>query len=143
MLIVLQNYHNAVYREEEREMIPLLQDLGVAMIPWSPMARGFLTHPIAEETVRTTKDKYAPGSRSSSHTTNFVSLPYSWMAASIGNPDQEPFMIEVNKRVHEIATARGVSMAQVAIAWSLSKPFMTAPIVGTTSLKKLEDSAGE
>lgn len=50
--ISMQNYHNAIYREEEREMVPLLQDLGVGMIPWSPLARGFLTRPVSEQTLR-------------------------------------------------------------------------------------------
>jgi aryl-alcohol dehydrogenase-like predicted oxidoreductase len=54
--VSMQNYHNAIYREEEREMVPLLQDLGVGMIPWSPLARGFLTRPLNEETVRTGSD---------------------------------------------------------------------------------------
>ncbi|KIO33907.1 hypothetical protein M407DRAFT_227034 [Tulasnella calospora MUT 4182] len=99
--ISMQNYHNAVYREEEREMAPLLQDMGVGMIPWSPLARGFLTRPIETETTRGSSDIVA-----------------------------------------EIAKRRGISMAQVALAWSLSKPFMTAPIVGTTSLEKLKDIVG-
>ncbi len=50
--ISMQNYHNAIYREEEREMVPLLQDLGVGMSPWSPLAQGFLTRPIREQTLR-------------------------------------------------------------------------------------------
>lgn len=54
--ISMQNYHNAIYREEEREMAPLLQDLGVGMIPWSPLARGFLTRPIDIETTRANSD---------------------------------------------------------------------------------------
>lgn len=54
--ISMQNYHNAVYREEEREMAPLLQDMGVGMIPWSPLARGFLTRPIETETSRGSSD---------------------------------------------------------------------------------------
>lgn len=55
----MQNYHNAIYREEEREMIPLLQDLGVGMIPWSPLGLGFLARPISEQTLRVTTDRYA------------------------------------------------------------------------------------
>ncbi|KAG8917988.1 hypothetical protein FRC01_002097, partial [Tulasnella sp. 417] len=96
--ISMQNLHNAIYREEEREMIPLLQDLGVGMIPWSPLARGFLTRSVKEDSTRNQTD-----------------------------------------RVAEIAKKRGVSMAQVALAWSLSKPFVTAPIIGTTSMEKLKD----
>ncbi|KAG9043999.1 hypothetical protein FS837_008919 [Tulasnella sp. UAMH 9824] len=96
--ISMQNFHNAVYREEEREMVPLLQDLGVGMIPWSPLAGGLLTRRVSGESVRGQTDPVA-----------------------------------------EIAENRGVSMAQVALAWSLSKPFVSAPIVGTTSLDKLKD----
>lgn len=54
--ISMQNFHNAIYREEEREMVPLLQDIGVGMIPWSPLARGFLTKPLNEETLRSGAD---------------------------------------------------------------------------------------
>ncbi|KIO23181.1 hypothetical protein M407DRAFT_215292, partial [Tulasnella calospora MUT 4182] len=96
--ISMENLHNAIYREEEREMVPLLQDMGVGMIPWSPLARGFLCRSIKEESYRAKTD---------------------WVA--------------------EIAQKRGISMAQVALAWSLSKPYVTAPIVGTTSTEKLKD----
>lgn len=58
--VSMQNFHNAVYREEEREMVPLLQDLGVGMIPWSPLARGFLTRPVKEESIRVQTDGYYP-----------------------------------------------------------------------------------
>ncbi|KAG8939938.1 hypothetical protein FRC04_005793 [Tulasnella sp. 424] len=139
--ISMQNFHNAVYREEEREMAPLLQDLGVGMIPWSPLARGFLTRPIEAETTRASSDIFYS-------VTNL-------------DPTKDGPSIEINKRyalmkyhppatiiylvpisVAEIAKKRGISMAQVALAWSLSKPFMTAPIVGTTSLEKLKDTVG-
>lgn len=117
--ISMQNLHNAIYREEEREMTPLLQDLGVGMIPWSPLARGFLTRSIKEETQRGKTDLFS--------------------VLVNGDPTKDSFLAEINERISEIASKRGVSMAQVAIAWSLSKPFMTAPIVGTTSLDKLRD----
>ncbi|KAG8911337.1 hypothetical protein FRC01_005772 [Tulasnella sp. 417] len=120
--ISMQNYHNAVYREEEREMTPLLQDMGVGMIPWSPLARGFLTRPIETETTRGSSDIFYTVTKS--------------------DPTVDGPSIEINKRVAEIAKRRGISMAQVALAWSLSKPFMTAPIVGTTSLEKLKDIVG-
>ncbi|KAG8943128.1 hypothetical protein FRC04_003208 [Tulasnella sp. 424] len=117
--VSMQNFHNAIYREEEREMVPLLQDLGVGMIPWSPLARGFLTRPVTEESIRVQTDGF-------------------WKNANI-DPNGESFLIKVNERVAEIAKKRGISMAQVALAWSLSKPFISAPIVGTTSLEKLKD----
>ncbi|KAG8910395.1 hypothetical protein FRC01_006353, partial [Tulasnella sp. 417] len=120
--ISMQNYHNAIYREEEREMAPLLQDLGVGMIPWSPLARGFLTRPIDIETTRTSSDIF--------------------FGMNNADPTKDGPSIEINRRVLEIAERHGVSMAQVALAWSLSKPFMTAPIVGTTSLEKLRDVVG-
>ncbi|KAG8867523.1 hypothetical protein FRB97_003235 [Tulasnella sp. 331] len=114
--ISMQNFHNALYREEEREMAPLLQDLGVGMIPWSPLGMGFLARPLnSEGTVR----------------------------KAMMSGHAEVFMGETGKAivnsVEAIAKAHNVSMAQVALAWSLSKPFVTAPIVGTTSIDKLKD----
>ncbi|KAG8946841.1 hypothetical protein FRC04_011388 [Tulasnella sp. 424] len=120
--ISMQNHHNAIYREEEREMTPLLQDLGVGMIPWSPLARGFLAKPIEAETTRSGSDLF-------------------WGMYNV-DPKKDGPSIEINKRVAEIAEKRGISMAQVTLAWSLSKSFMTAPIVGTTSLEKLKDVVG-
>ncbi|KAG8927828.1 hypothetical protein FRC01_006883 [Tulasnella sp. 417] len=113
--ISMQNFHNAVYREEEREMVPLLQDLGVGMIPWSPLAGGLLTRRVTGESVRGQTDPY------------------------VKNAPTEPFILEINAKVADIAEKRGISMAQVALAWSLSKPFISAPIVGTTSLDKLKN----
>ncbi|KAG8907353.1 hypothetical protein FRB99_004600 [Tulasnella sp. 403] len=123
--ISMQNFHNAVYREEEREMVPLLQDLGVGMIPWSPLARGFLTHRVTEPTLRSEKD------------------PWLGVVGDTQNLDssETKWILSINERVAEIAEKRGVSMAQVALAWTLSKPFITAPIVGTTSVDKLKDLA--
>ncbi|KAG8932965.1 hypothetical protein FRC01_011530 [Tulasnella sp. 417] len=116
--ISMQNLHNAIYREEEREMVPLLQDMGVGMIPWSPLARGFLCRSLKEDTFRTNSDP--------------------WMFVN-GDPKRDPWLADVNQKVAEIAQKRGITMAQVALAWSLSKPFVTAPIVGTTSIEKLKD----
>ncbi|KAG9043998.1 hypothetical protein FS837_008918 [Tulasnella sp. UAMH 9824] len=117
--ISMQNLHSAIYREEEREMVPLLQDLGVGMIPWSPLGRGFLTRSVKEDSLRAQTD---PG----------------WKHANI-DFNKESFLLDINERVSEIAKKRGISMAQVALAWSLSKPFVSAPIVGTTSIDKLKD----
>ncbi|KAG8943121.1 hypothetical protein FRC04_003201 [Tulasnella sp. 424] len=117
--ISMQNLHNAIYREEEREMAPLLQDLGVGMIPWSPLARGFLTRSLKpSETERGKTDLFS--------------------VLVNGDPEKDAFLAEINER-QVIADKRGVSMAQVALAWSISKPFVTAPIVGTTSIEKLKD----
>ncbi|KIO29955.1 hypothetical protein M407DRAFT_21009 [Tulasnella calospora MUT 4182] len=116
--ISMQNLYNPIYREEEREMIPLLKDLGVGMIPWSPNAGGVLARPLTAQTKRSEGDTYA----------KFGPVI--------------PFLPAVNNRIEEIAKNRGISMAQVVLAWSLGKGFVTAPIVGTTSLDKLRDSAG-
>ncbi|OCF42755.1 aryl-alcohol dehydrogenase [Kwoniella heveanensis CBS 569] len=117
--ISMQNFHNAVYREEEREMIPTLKLFGVGCIPWSPLGRGFLTRPWnAEGTVRAGSDRQ-------------------WANRGFANPDEAKKAI--NERVQQLAEKRGVSMAQVALAWSLSKEFVTAPIIGSTSLDKLKD----
>lgn len=116
--ISMQNLYNPVYREEEREMIPLLKDLGVGMINWSPNAGGYLARPYGNQTERGGTD----------HATRRMA--------------EAPFLETVNKRVQEIASARGVSMAQVVLAWNLSKDFISAPIVGTSSLEKLRDSVG-
>ncbi|KAG8882414.1 hypothetical protein FRB98_003720 [Tulasnella sp. 332] len=119
--ISMQNSYSAIYREEEREMVPLLQDLGVGMMPYSPLARGFLARPISKD------------SDTARGQTDVTRKP------SIGDPEKMTFLSTINERVASIASARSVSMAQVALAWSLSKPFVTAPIIGTTSAEKLRD----
>ncbi|KAG8907354.1 hypothetical protein FRB99_004601 [Tulasnella sp. 403] len=117
--ISMQNFHNAIYREEEREMVPMLRDMGVGMFPWSPLARGFLTRRLDEDSHRKTNDPF----------TAFLN----------GGEKPQEWMVKINEKVAEIAEKRGVSMAQVALAWTLSKPFVTAPVVGTTSVDKLKD----
>lgn len=112
--ISMQNHHNLVYREEEREMFPTLKHFGVGIIPWSPLARGYLTKPLDTKSVRSESDPWRDH----------------YATAHPGNP-------EIVKRVEAIAKKHGVSMAQIATAWSLTK--VTAPIVGVTSLKNLED----
>ncbi|KAF9442995.1 Aldo/keto reductase [Macrolepiota fuliginosa MF-IS2] len=113
--ISMQNHYSLVYREEEREMLPTLKHFGVGSIPWSPLARGLLTRPLTERTTRASTD---------------------WMIQRyLGGPGTE----EIVKRVEEVAKKRGISMAQVSVAWTLSRHEVTAPIVGTTSLKNLED----
>jgi aryl-alcohol dehydrogenase-like predicted oxidoreductase len=107
--ISMQNLHNAIYREEEKEMIPSLQKFGMGMIPWSPVAMGFLTRP---------HKNFIDSERGTSMKGTFLGNEYT-------DTDKK-----INERVEEIAKKRGVSMAVVAIAWSLSKPYMTAPILG-------------
>jgi len=114
--ISMQNHYNLVYREEEREMMPTLKHFGVGSIPWSPVARGVLTRPAGAKTERSAVD-----------------TTVSRYAAT----DVDGIIVE---RVEEIAKKKDISMAQVALAWILSKDVVTAPIVGTSSLEKLHDT---
>jgi aryl-alcohol dehydrogenase-like predicted oxidoreductase len=122
--VSMQNHYNLIYREEEREMIPLCVDQGVGVIPWSPLARGVLAGTRSREgEKRTTRSETDP----------FTDYLYS-----------QPTDFDVVDRVAEIASERGVSSAQVALAWLLHRPGVTAPIVGSTKLGHLEDAlAGE
>jgi 1-deoxyxylulose-5-phosphate synthase len=118
--VSMQNHYNLVYREEEREMIPLCREEGIGVIPWSPLARGFLMGNRRKEdfgeTVRSKTDQYAQG------------MYY------------QPADFAVVDRVGEIARARGVPNAQVALAWILQQPGVTAPIVGASKMQHLEDA---
>jgi aryl-alcohol dehydrogenase (NADP+) len=118
--VSMQDHYNLVYREEEREMIPYCVDQGIGLIPWSPLARGFFAGNRKRggggETTRANSDDYA---------------------------DQLYFREEdftVAERVQEIAQQRGVTGSQVALAWLLHKPYITAPIIGATKLEHLEQS---
>ena len=115
----MQNHYNLAYREEEREMLPYCQKQGIGVIPWSPMARGFLTRP--HEAVDTT----ARGDTEE----RLYEHPY--MAGG---------GLEVNERVEELAAEYDATMAQIALAWVLDKEWVTAPIVGTTSVEHLEQA---
>src|ERR1039457_1668275 len=122
--VSMQNHYNLLYREEEREMIPQCIDQGVGVIPWSPLARGIL----AGNRTRTGERLTA---RSGSD--SFADYLY-----------DQPTDFDVVERVGEIAGERGVPTAQVALAWLLHRPGVTAPIVGATKLQHLEDAlAGE
>ena len=122
--VAMQNHYNLIYREEEREMLPLCRTEGIGVIPWSPLARGFLAGnrtrtvsgdgPEAGETLRARTDDYAQR------------LYYA---------DADFRVVE---RVVELARRRGVTPAQVALAWLLRQPGMTAPIIGTTKLAHLD-----
>lgn len=113
--ISMQNHHNLLYREEEREMFPTLKMFGVGAIPWSPLARGALTRPPA--------DKSTSRAQSDAWVNNYTGA---------GSP-------EILRRVEELAQKKGATMAQIALAWSLAKPGVTAPIVGTTKLENLKE----
>ncbi len=118
--VSMQNHYNLVYREEEREMIPQCLDQGVGLIPWSPLARGLLA-----------------GSRTSSGERLTQRANTDPFLDSLYRPDLDVPVIE---RVGEVAAERGVSQAQVALAWLLHKPGVTAPIVGSTKLAHVEDA---
>jgi 1-deoxyxylulose-5-phosphate synthase len=115
--VSMQDHYNLLYREEEREMLPLCADEGIGVIPWSPLARGRLTRDWDEATARSQTDEfgkrlYVEGDRA------------------------------IVDAVATVAGTRGVNRAQVALAWLLSKPAVTAPIVGVTSSKQLDDALG-
>jgi 1-deoxyxylulose-5-phosphate synthase len=118
--VAMQNHYNLVYREEEREMIPQCIDQGVGVIPWSPLARGLLTGTRTREGDRRT-------TRANSDA--FGDTLY-----------DAPSDFDVVDRVNEVARQRGVPAAQVALAWLLHKPGVTAPIVGATKQTHLEDA---
>ena len=118
--VAMQNHYNLVYREEEREMIPLCRHEGVGLIPWSPLARGFLAGNRKREefgeTVRAKTDDFA-------HRLYYQDSDFT-----------------VVEHVGEIARKRGVSNAQVALAWVLQQPGITAPIVGASKMQHLDDA---
>jgi 1-deoxyxylulose-5-phosphate synthase len=118
--VSMQNHYNLVYREEEREMLPLCVDQGVGVIPWSPLARGVLagTRTRGGERLTTRAD-----------TDQFTDYLYN-----------QPTDFDVVERVAEVAAERGVPPAQAALAWLLHKPAVTAPIVGATKVEHLEDA---
>ncbi|KAI0737387.1 Aldo/keto reductase [Daedaleopsis nitida] len=115
--ISMQNHYSLLYREEEREMFPTLKMFGVGSIPWSPLGRGLLTRPMNAETLRQKTD-------------GFMAI------------FQIPFLADLNARIEELSKKKDVSMAQIAMAWIMAKPGVTAPIIGTTSLSNLEDILG-
>ncbi|KAI0648554.1 aryl-alcohol dehydrogenase [Trametes meyenii] len=125
--ISMQNQYSLVYREEEREMLPTLKLFGAGCIPWSPLARGLLTRPLSAQ---------------KSTTRGSSAMHDSWLTFVGGNKEDGTGAAEILKRVEELAEKKGVSMAQISVAWILSKDGVTAPIVGTTSLKNLKDILG-
>jgi len=118
--ISMQNHYNVIYREEEREMMPLCMNQGVGVIPWSPLARGRLTRPW---------DERAASDRAASDV--FGKTLYA------KTEDADRHVVEA---IATVAAARGVSMSQVALAWHFSKPFVTAPIIGATRTHHLTDA---
>jgi aryl-alcohol dehydrogenase-like predicted oxidoreductase len=118
--VSMQNHYNLIYREEEREMIPFCIDQGIGVIPWSPLARGVLAGNRTRSGERIT---------TRSNTDLFTDHLY-----------EQPTDFDVVDAVQQVADARGVPMAQVALAWLLSKPGVTSPIVGATKSAHLDDA---
>jgi len=121
--VTMQNHYNLLYREEEREMIPLCANEGIGLMPWSPLARGILAGARRsvsdrDSSTRAATDTYGHG---------LYDEQVNW---------------EIVDAVRHIAEQRGVPMAQVALAWLLSKPQVAAPIVGATKLSQLEEAVG-
>jgi len=116
--VSMQNYYNLLYREEEREMMPLCAEEGVGILPWSPLARGRLTRDWDDQTYRTETDEFGKT-----------------LYATTADADRK-----VVERVTDVASKRGVSRAQVALAWIMQKPFVTAPIVGASKMQHLDDA---
>ena len=121
--VTMQNHYNLVYREEEREMIPLCLSEGIGLIPWSPLARGFLAgnrkaneDKVKAETARARTDDFA-------HKLYYRESDFKTV-----------------DRISEVAEARGVKNAQVALAWMLTKPGVAAPIIGASKMYQLEDA---
>jgi aryl-alcohol dehydrogenase-like predicted oxidoreductase len=117
--VSMQPHYNLIYREEEREMIPLCQDQKIAVIPWSPLARGLLTGKRTKErneTIRAKTDEFGK---------------------SLYKSDSD---FDIVNRLTEIATQKELPNAQVALAWMLSKPAITAPIIGASKPGHLEDA---
>ncbi len=119
--VSMQNHYNLVYREEEREMIPQCIDQGVGVIPWSPLARGLLAG---------TRTRSGDRLTTRANTDRFGDLLYTQLDVDF----------DVVERAMQVADARGVPTAQVALAWLLQRPGVTAPIVGATKLAHLEDA---
>jgi aryl-alcohol dehydrogenase (NADP+) len=119
--VTMQNHYNLLYREEEREMLPLCRAEGVGVIPWSPLARGVLAGNRKGNTVRAKTDNYA------------TQLYGDKLAAA----DQA-----VVDAVAQVARGRGVAPAQIALAWLLSRPGVVAPIVGASKMPQLEEAVG-
>ena len=118
--VSMQNHYNLVYREEEREMIPLCKDQGIGLIPWSPMARGFFA-----------EDRKRGGGGATSRANND---PF---ANNLYFRDED---FDVAEKAREIGKAHNLSASQVALAWVLSKPYIAAPIIGSSKIEHLDQA---
>jgi aryl-alcohol dehydrogenase-like predicted oxidoreductase len=120
-IVCVQNLYNLIYRDDEREVIPACLDLGVAYTPWSPLHMGFLT-----------------GSRKKGEKTDTLRGQSMELELPFMNPKELDWL--VIDRVVELAAKKGVSPAQLALAWNLSKPFVTSPVIGVSKESQLEDA---
>ncbi len=118
--VSMQNQLNLIYREEEREMLPLCVDQGIGVIPWSPLARGRVARPWGEVTARSASDPFG-----------------SQMYDPNAGDDEK-----ISNAIGAVAKAKGKTMAQVALAWVMQKQPVTAPIIGVTKLEQLTDALG-
>ncbi len=118
--VTMQNHYNLIYREEEREMIPLCREEGIGLIPWSPLARGFLA-----------------GNRRREDYGETIRAKTDSIAQQLYYQDSDFTVVE---RLTQIAERRGVPNAQVALAWVLQQPGITAPIIGATKMRHLDDA---
>jgi aryl-alcohol dehydrogenase (NADP+) len=115
--VSMQDHLNLIYREEEREMLPLCVDQGIGVIPWSPLARGRVARPWGGDTKRSETDAFGK--------------------SLYKNDDEDHAIVDA---VAAVAKAKGATMAQIGLAWLLSKPVVTAPILGVTKLDQLTDA---
>jgi aryl-alcohol dehydrogenase (NADP+) len=118
--VTMQNHYNLIYREEEREMIPYCKSAGIGLLPWSPLARGFLCGK---------RDQSRKGETLRSQTDTISDNLYT-----------DPNDFDVVDRVEQLAKQKGKSMAQVSLAWLFNKPEITAPIIGASKISHLEDA---
>lgn len=116
--VSMQNHLNLLYREEEREMIPMCADQGVGLLPWSPLARGKLARPVGESSVR-----------------NDTDVTSRQLFAATEEADNRVIRV-----VEKIARNRGLPMAQIALAWVLNKPGVSAPIIGASRIEQMDDA---
>ncbi len=120
--VSMQDHYNLVYREEEREMLPFCRQEGIAVIPWSPLARGFLAG---------NRPRNTEGTTSRAQTDDFSKQMY-----------HEESDFKVVDRVTELAGKRNIKPAQIALAWLLHQPAVTAPIIGASKMSHLDDAIG-
>jgi len=115
--VTMQDHYNLIYREEELDMLPLCYEQGIAVIPWSPLARGKLTRPWGDTTARSVSDEVGKDLYDASHENDAL----------------------IAERLANVADDKGVTRAQVALAWLLSKPGIAAPIIGVSREHQLDD----